>query len=537
MSVLVEDKEKPHARPETSVPAIGPLLYVDNISKRFPGTLALDHVNLDVRAGEVHVLFGENGAGKTTLTKLIAGVYQPSDGKIFLNDEHIMIRSISHARSLGISMVFQDFSLIPELTVEENLFLGSEQIFGPFLNKSEQRLQAQETLDRLGFDLNLTDKVLYLSRAEQQMVEIAKSFRTKPSVLLLDEPTASITERESARLFSLIQTLKNEGIAIIYITHKMNEIRTIGDRITILRDGQAIDTLDVPDTDDNMLVTLMTGRRIEQVFPVIKNNPQKTLLNIENMTLANDVAHDVTLNVRAGEVVGVAGLVGSGKSRLARAAFGLEKITKGKITYSDEVVFDKQNKIDRISPRLMLDRGMFYLPSDRHQEGLVMVQSLRENITLPSLGLAKFFNGFFLRRSNEKEFVTAISSQLEFGTTNIELELEHFSGGNQQKTMVAKGLVREGRLFVLDEPTTGVDIGARVLIYRFIRDICEAGAAVLIISSDLAEILHLTHRTYVMYRGGLVTELEGKEITEQNVLSYFFEQEATSRSEEMQNAR
>lgn len=537
MPILVETKKKHLARPNIKVPAIGPLLRVDNISKQFPGTLALDQVSLDVCAGEVHVLFGENGAGKTTLTKLIAGVYQPTGGKIHLNDEHILIRSISHARSLGISMVFQDFSLIPQLTVEENLFLGSEQIFGPFLNKTEQQLQAKETLDRLGFDLNLNDKVLYLSRAEQQMVEIAKSFRTKPSVLLLDEPTASLTERESARLFSLVQTLKNEGIAIVYITHKMNEIRTIGDRITILRDGTAVDTLNIADTDDDMLVTLMTGRRIEQVFPAIRYNPQKTLLNIENMTLANDAAHDVTFNVRAGEVVGVAGLVGSGKSRLARAAFGLEKITKGKITYSDEVVFDKQNKINRINPRLMLDRGMFYLPSDRHREGLVMVQSLRENITLPSLGLAKFFNGFFLRRSNEKEFVTAISNQLEFGTTNIELELEHFSGGNQQKTMVAKGLVREGRLFVLDEPTTGVDIGARVMIYRFIRDICEAGAAVLIISSDLSEILHLTHRTYVMHRGGLAAELAGDDITEQNVLSYFFEQEATKEKEEMHNAQ
>lgn len=498
------------------------------MSKQFPGTLALDRVNFDVRAGEVHVLFGENGAGKSTLTKIIAGVHRPSSGRILLNDETITVRSISHARSLGISMVFQDFSLIPQLTVEENLLLGAEHIFGPFLNKAELRSQARDTLDRLGFDLNLNEKVIYLTRAEQQMVEIAKSFRTKPSVLLLDEPTASLTEREAARVFSIIQILKSEGIAIVYITHRMNEIKTIGDRITVLRDGRNVKTLEVAETDEDSLVTLLTGRKIDQVFPTIRSQPGEDMLRMENITLASDAVRNVSLTVRGGEIVGVAGLVGSGKSRIARAAFGLERIRAGRIAIGDEVVFDAARRRNRIGPRKMLDRGMFYLPSDRHQEGLVMVQNLRENITLPSLGLAKFFNGFFLRRSNERAFVTEIMRQLELGPHNPELELEHFSGGNQQKVMVAKGLARDGRLFVLDEPTTGVDIGARVLIYRFIKEICEAGAAVLIISSDLSEILHLTHRTYVMHRGGMAAELTGSDVTENNVLRHFFEQDMTS---------
>lgn len=513
---------------DLELPAIGPLLRVESLSKQFPGTLALDGVNFDVRAGEVHVLFGENGAGKSTLTKIIAGVHRASGGRIFLNDESISIQSISHARSLGISMVFQDFSLVPQLTVEENLLLGSEQIFGPFLNKAELRSQARETLDRLGFDLDLDEKVIYLSRAEQQMVEIAKSFRTKPSVLLLDEPTASLTEREAARLFSIIQMLKSEGIAIVYITHRMNEIKTIGDRITVLRDGKNVATLPVDKAEEEDLVTLLTGRKIDQVFPTIKYQPGEDMLRMEQITLGNERVRGVSLNVRAGEIVGVAGLVGSGKSQIARAAFGLEKIKSGKIIIGDETVFDGASRLNRVTPRKMLERGMFYLPSDRHHEGTVMMQSLRENITLPSLGLSKFFNGFFLRRNNERAFVSAITSQLELGPENIELELEYFSGGNQQKAMIARGLVRDGRLFVLDEPTTGVDIGARVLIYRFIKEICEAGAAVLIISSDLPEILHLTHRTYVMHRGRMVAELTGADITENNVLRHFFEQEVAS---------
>lgn len=509
------------------LPDIGPLLRVENVSKQFPGTLALDSVNFDVNAGEVHVLFGENGAGKSTLTKIIAGVQQPSSGRLLMNDEEVHLRSIKHARSLGISMVFQDFSLIPQLTVEENLFLGSEQIFGPFLNKSELRNQARETLDKLGFDLNLDDRVIYLSRAEQQMVEIAKSFRTKPSVLLLDEPTASLTEREAARLFSIIQMLKGEGIAIVYITHRINEIKTLGDRITVLRDGRNVATLRADEADEGNLITLLTGRKIDQVFPSIAYRPGPDMLRLENLTLENDLVSDVSLNVRSGEIVGIAGLVGSGKSRVARSAFGLEKIRSGKVFVGDELVYDSTKKMNRITPRKMLDRGMYYLPSDRHHEGLVMMQSLRENITLPSLGLAKFVNGFFLKRGNERAFVSSITDRLELAPPNIDQELEFFSGGNQQKAMIARGLVRNGRLFVLDEPTMGVDIGARVLIYRFIKDICEAGAAVLVVSSDLSEILHLTHRTYVMYRGRLATELTGDEVTENNVLKHYFEQEAT----------
>ena len=504
------------------------LLELEKLSKQFPGTLALDRVDFDVRAGEVHVLFGENGAGKSTLIQVVAGVHRPSGGTIHLHGAPTTIGSVHHARELGISAVFQEFSLVPQLTVEENLFLGSELTRGPLLDKATLARQARETLDRLGFPLRPRDQVMYLSRAEQQMVEIAKAFRTRPSIMIFDEPTASLTERETERLFSLIEQIKAEGIGIIYITHRMNEIKRIGDRITVLRDGLHIDTLPVSEATDQKLVSLMTGRVIEQIFPAIARKPAETLLEIDGLVTAKHTVNDVSIAVRRGEVVGLAGLVGSGKSNIGRACFGLERIMAGSIAFDGEVVYDRERRVNKLGPRKMLDRGFYYLPSNRREEGLVMMQNVRENVALPSLGLSKFSNRAFLRRASERRIVRDIARDLDLMPLNIERDLEHFSGGNQQKVLVGKSLVRDVKLFVFDEPTVGVDVGARVAIYEFIRDLCEAGAGILLISSDLPEILHLTHRAYVMYRGELRAELDQAEISEQTVLSHFFEKEAAA---------
>ncbi|MSO69290.1 MAG: sugar ABC transporter ATP-binding protein [Alphaproteobacteria bacterium] len=500
------------------------LLRLENISKQFPGTLALDQVNFNVRPGEVHVLFGENGAGKSTMIQIIAGVHRPSGGRILFKGEPVHISSVHHARSLGISAVFQEFSLVPQLSIEDNLFLGSEVRKGPLLDKVGLRRQAREVLDRLGFDLKPRDPVMYLSRAQQQMVEIAKAFRTKPSVMIFDEPTASLTERETTRLFALIEQIKKEGIGIIYITHRMNEIKRIGDRITVLRDGKFVATIGVEDASDTKLVELMTGRVIEQVFPTVHFAPKETLLQIDNMSTFDGSVRDVSINVRAGEIVGLAGLVGSGKSQIGRACFGLEKITGGKISFDGAVVFDAR-KINKLGPRRMLDRGLYYLPSDRRQEGLVMMQNVRENIALSSLWLRTFSNGVFLRRANERTVVKDLVRRLDLDPPNIERALEHFSGGNQQKVLVGKSLARDVKLFIFDEPTVGVDVGARVHIYNFIKTLCEAGAGVLLISSDLPEILHLPNRAYVMYRGELRAELPKNQINEQAVLGHFFEKQ------------
>ena len=308
-----------------------PLLRLETITRHFPGVLALDRVDFDLWPGEVHVLFGENGAGKSTLISIVAGALRPSSGRMLFRGEPIDLPSVHQARSLGISAVFQEFSLVPQLTVEENLFLGAEATTGGLLNKRELRRAAEEILARLGFPLRPHQRVAFLSRAEQQMVEIAKAFRSDLSVLILDEPTASLTERETERLFALIEQVKRNGTGVIYITHRMNEIRRIGDRITVLRDGRYVATVPAKETPEDELVRLMTGRVIEQIFPQVSFKPRRTVLEVGAPFDGNGSVTDVSLTVRSGEIVGLAGLVGSGKSEVARACFGLERLASGRV--------------------------------------------------------------------------------------------------------------------------------------------------------------------------------------------------------------
>lgn len=493
-----------------------PVLQAQAISKQFPGVLALDKVDFELRPGEVHVLFGENGAGKSTLIQILAGAHSPTEGDICFRGKPIDLQGVHHARTLGISAVFQEFSLVPTLTIEENLFLGAELTSRGFLDKSEAHRRANDILKRLGFPLRSSQRVQDLSRAEQQMVEIAKAFRTDLSVLILDEPTASLTDREAERLFAMMEQAKGRGVGIVYVTHRMSEIHQLGDRVTILRDGKRVATLDVAGVDDERLLGLMTGRVISQIFPKIEYRPSRPLLEISGLTTADHSIRDLSVTVRAGEVIGLAGLVGSGKSVVGRACFGLERLASGR------VMFDGRDVTGR-SPREMLDLGVFYLPPDRREEGLVMMRSVRENVSLPWLGARSFSRFGLLNRSNERSKVRELADRFNLQPRNIERDLEHLSGGNQQKVLLAKGLVSTVRLFILDEPTVGVDVGTRVAIYEFIRDLCESGAGILLISSDLPEILHLTNRTYVMYRGDLRAELNGTEITQDRVLANFFE--------------
>ncbi len=494
------------------------LLEINAISKRFPGVLALDNVSFDLRAGEVHVLFGENGAGKSTMISMIAGVYGPTNGEIFFQGTPIHLNSVHHARSLGISAVFQEFSLVEQLNVEQNLFLGEEQTNGIFLNRKALHDEAERILGQLGFPLKPKQKVAYLSRAEQQMVEIAKAFRSDLSILILDEPTASLTERETDRLFELVEQVKAQGVGVIYITHRMAEIRRIADRVTVLRDGCYIDTVDAKNTTEDQLVSLMTGRVIDQIFPTINFQPKEKILSIENLSTVDERVRNVSLEARKGEIVGLAGLVGAGKSKTIRACFGLEEITCGKVVFDGEDVTGK-------STRQMLDRGFFYNPPDRRAEGLVMIRNVRENMSLPSLQLPAFQQKGLLRRRREKSTTFDLAQQLQLHPLNIEREVDHFSGGNQQKVLLAKCLTRDVKLYVFDEPTVGVDVGTRVEIYKFIAKLCEEGAAVIIISSDLPEVLHLTNRLYVMHRGQLQAELQGDQINQENVLKNFFDKE------------
>jgi len=465
-------------------------------------------------------LFGENGAGKSTLISMIAGANTQTAGTIEFNGQVAELGSVHEARELGISAVFQEFSLIPQMTVAENMFLGAEPTKHGLLQPKEQRKKAEEILKSLDFQLDSRRTVDHLTRAEQQMVEIAKAFRSDPLVLILDEPTASLTNHETEQLFKLVNKLKSKGVGIIYITHRMAEIREIGDRITILRDGKFIDLVDAKTTSDDALVELMTGRVVGQIFPKVNYQPGDIALQVNDLhTHGKNGVNGASVSVCRGEIVGFAGLVGSGKSKFAQACFGSLDIASGEVIFKGEGI---------LKPRAqeMLKRGFMYLPSDRRSEGLMMMRPARENISIASLDIKPVSRGIFLDVKSEKSITKYLGDKLNLSPNNIERLAGQFSGGNQQKLMLARSLTREFDLIVFDEPTVGVDVGTRAAIYEFIADLCENGAAILLISSDLPEILNLTNRAYVFYQGKIQAELIDDEITEANVLTYFFEREA-----------
>jgi len=497
----------------------GPLLEMAGISKRFPGVLALDQVDFDLRGGEVHVLFGENGAGKSTLINVIAGTFPPDRGSFRYEGQEIRHLTPHQARVMGISPVFQEFSLVPNLTVEENLFLGHEIQAAGFLNKPEMRERAAKVIAQLGFDLNPKKKVSELSRAHQQMVEIAKALLAEVRLLILDEPTASLTESETYKLFDLIAKLKVKGVGIIYVSHRMREIKQIADRITVLRDGRKIATRLVDEVSENELVELMTGRKIEVLFPRIEHRPGDTLLEIRDLTLATHAVEGVSIVARAGEVTGIAGLVGCGKSELVRAVYGLEPIEAGEIRI-------KGQRVEHPRPDESLKRGVCYFPSDRVVEGLALERSVRENASMAALDLAQFARMRILRRAGERRIIQSIVDRLRLRPPNIERVVGNLSGGNRQKVMLARGLTRETDVFLFDEPTVGIDVGAKVEVYELMKALVENGAAIVLVSSELPEVLHLSNRLYVMHRARLVRELIGAAINEQAVLSCFFQEQA-----------
>ena len=497
-----------------------PLLATRGLTKDYPGVRALDGVDFDLRAGEVHVLFGENGAGKSTLISMLSGANSPSAGHIERDGKPVTFNSVHDARDHGVSAVFQEFSLIPQMTVEENLFLGAEHTKGVFLDRADMRREADRILTELAFDLRPDRKVMHMSRAEQQMVEIAKAFRSDLSVLILDEPTASLTDHETDQLFRLVGDLTARGVGIIYITHRMAEIRRIGDRITILRDGRHIDTIGVDEADEDRLVELMTGREVGAIFPHISlGTPGDEILRLDGVSTPAGSVIDVSLSVRRGEIVGLAGLVGSGKSEAMQAAFGALPVSSGSVSY-------KGRDVTGHSPGSAIRDGFLYLPADRHDEGLLMVRPVRENMSLASLDVAPFRRGIFLDRRGERRKVAELAERLNLSPNQPERAVDHFSGGNQQKAMLARSLTRDVDLVVFDEPTVGVDVGTRAAIYRFIVELAEAGTAVVIVSSDLPEILNVAGRAYVFYRGQIQTELKGTDLTEENVLANFFERES-----------
>jgi len=498
----------------------GLLLEMAGISKRFPGVVALDGVDFDLHAGEVHVLFGENGAGKSTLINIIAGTFPPDAGVYRFRGRELGRLKPHAARAVGISPVFQEFSLVPELTIEENLFLGREMTSGGFLDRAGMAERARKVIAELGFDLKPDEKVARLSRAHQQMVEIAKALLADLRVLILDEPTASLTEAEAETLFALVGRLKASGVGIIYVSHRIREFQRIGDRITILRDGRKIATMPLAGVSETTLVELMTGRKVGVLFPRVVHRPAETLLAVEGLTLADGAVREASFHARAGEITGIAGLVGCGKSEIVRAIYGLEPIAAGTVRVGGETL------AGAATPIAMLRRGVCYFPSDRVAEGLALGRPIRENASMAALDLPAFSRGSVLRRASERRTVKAILERLKLRPPQIERAVAKLSGGNRQKVLLARGMTREVSVFLFDEPTVGIDVGAKIEIYELMKALVAEGAAIVLVSSELPEVMNLSNRVYVMHRARMVAELSGEAINEAEILSHFFREEA-----------
>ena len=498
-------------------PRVKPALRAVGLCKRYGHHTALKAVNLDIRPGEVHVLFGENGAGKSTLISMLAGANEPSDGHIEIGTYRGAFASVAQARAHGVRAVFQEFSLVPHLTVADNISLGEEPLARlGLLSKSGARQRARRLVDELGFELDVDARVSDLARGKQQMVEICKAVAQAPRLLILDEPTASLSEHDAQALFALVRRLKAEGTAIIYITHRMHEIPLIGDTVTVLRDGQHIATVPAS-TPENELIALMTGRTLSNIYPAIP--PVTSLgpvrLTLDGLTTGDGLVVNANLRLRAGEIVGIAGLVGCGKSELGQACYGLRGISGGTLRVD--------NQPQRFShPAEAIGAGVWYSPPDRKRDGLALMRPARENMTLSSLLFGEQA-GARLRPRAEQDTVQRLCGQVDFPLRRSVEPVGNFSGGNQQKVLLAKGLAQEVGVYIFDEPTVGVDVGARQSIYQYLSRLAASGAAILLISSDLPELMGLSHRLLVMRGGQMVAEFERGFYDEQRILEHFFE--------------
>jgi len=488
------------------------VLQAAGIGKRYPGVIALDNVHYELCAGETHVLFGENGAGKSTLISIIAGANSHDAGQLLLDGSDVSLRSVADARRLGISAVFQEFSLAPTLTVAENILLGDAPTRLRILDRKRLNQIASARLADFDFDVDPDATVESLSRAEQQMVEICKAFRPELRVLILDEPTASLNDSECERLYSLISNVKARGVGVIYVTHRMAEIERLADRITVLRDGRNVSTVG-GGTSAEELIRLMSGRVMDQIYPPLATPASTCVIEASNLTTRDGRARDVSYTVNRGEIVGFAGLVGSGKSQAARAFAGLEHIRSGTVHLNGE-------DVTGANAAKALRGGVVYLPPDRKAEGLLLNRPLRESVSLPWLRTKVLSIWGLLRRRNERRVVGDLLKTLNLNPPNPERLAEAYSGGNQQKALLGRALMDDCVALLLDEPTVGVDMNSRVSIYQRISDLANAGTAVVLISSDLPEILHLCNRVYVFSQGRAVAELSGAAINEQTVLQH-----------------
>jgi ABC-type sugar transport system ATPase subunit len=484
-------------------------LRMRGIAKAFPGVQALAGVDLDVSGGDVHVLLGENGAGKSTLMKILSGALQADAGVIELGGVPTALTSPRVARDAGIAIIHQELALVPEMTVAENIWLGRAPTRFGMLDHGPMVRRASELLSQLGAAVDPNELVGALGIAQQQLVEIARALSLDARILIMDEPTSALTERESARLFDTIRGLTARGVAIIYISHRLDEIFAIGNQITVLRDGRNVVTQTIDHADRRELVRLMANRDVDELVPESSHTIGKPKLRVERLSHGSAL-HDVSFSVRAGEIVGFAGLLGAGRTEIARAVFGLEVLDRGTI-YVDE------REVEIRSPRDAIAAGIGFVTEDRKREGLVLGRSVRDNVALPILSrLARLG---IVRSRREHATAEAAVRDLRIRTPSVRQLAQHLSGGNQQKIVLAKWLATGARILFLDEPTRGIDVGSKQEIYALIQELAADGVAIVLMSSDLPEVLGLSDRVLVMREGRIVGEFTRADATAENVMA------------------
>jgi ribose transport system ATP-binding protein len=494
------------------------LLAMRGIVKRFPGVLALDGVELEVRAGEVHCLLGQNGAGKSTLIKVLSASYQPDEGEILWEGEPVALTTPQAAMRLGISTIYQELDLVPDLSVAENIFLGHELSSVGFLQRGTANRRAKELLSRLGHpEISVTRSVGRLSPAAQQIVSMARALSHDTRLLVLDEPSAVLDQGEVDNLFRVIRDLTAQGVAIVYISHRLEEIRQIGDRITVLKDGSTVATgLAVEDTPTSELIKLMTGRAIEYVFPPRQDRPATSgdpVLDVRGLQLPG-VFSGVDLSVHAGEIVGLTGLVGAGRSEILETLYGARRPSAGTVSVLGR-------ELRRGSVVAAVKAGVGLAPEERKSQGLLLDQAVYRNVTVSSLG--RFARFGVLDSRAERRRAREVTESLDVRPAGVDRLVRLLSGGNQQKVVLARWLMRECRVLLLDEPTRGVDVGARTEIYALIRSLADSGVAVVVVSSEVEEVLGLSDRVLVVREGRVVHEGPANEIDESRVLDLVME--------------
>lgn len=487
------------------------VLQMKGVKKYFPGVRALDGVDFELKKGEIHALLGENGAGKSTLIKILTGIYSMTEGSIHIKGEEVHMKSVKDARDNRIAAIHQEICLVPYISVARNVYLGRElkTKLGLMDDKTMEE-ETQKLLDRLGMDIDASKEVRQYSIAQQQLIEIAKALALDAEILLMDEPTSSLTEKEVTKLFDTIRRLKDNGTSIIYISHRMEELFQLSDRVTVLRDGQYIGTYVTKDTTREELVAAMVGRQLTEFYVKDSVPQEEVFLEVKNLS-REGVFQDVSFALRRGEILGVSGMVGAGRSEVARAIVGIDPKNSGEVLLEGKTL-NIQKPIDAINA------GIVLIPENRKEEGLVLENSVRFNTTLAVL--KEFIRGIFWNRKKEEDIVDSHIKSLNIRTPHQEQLILNLSGGNQQKVVIAKWLATQPKVLIMDEPTRGVDVGAKAEIYTIMNSLAKQGISIIMISSDLPEIINMSDRVLVMREGKLAGILDKDEIGQEQIMRY-----------------